>query len=192
MVTALLAAFWLGERSLTITKILAYLMGVSGLAVMFGSALQFGHHAILGIAGVLLAVFLQSLSAVWVKSINAKLPALSQVAGGLLFAVPAYLVTWSVVDGQWPQDLSQTNIIAIVYLGVIATTIGFALYYYILTHLSATRVALITLVSPVLALLIGYKLNHEPLTLKITGGTALILTALLMHEFAGRVKAKRY
>ncbi|MGJ0490935.1 DMT family transporter [Methylobacter sp.] len=187
LITALLSAIWLRERSLTPGKLLSYGFGIGGLAVMFGSALQFGPEAVLGIAGVLVSAFLQSASAVWVQRIQAKLPALSQVAGGLLLAVPAYWLTWWLIDGQWPESLPPASLASIVYLGVIATTIGFVLYYYVLTHLAATRVALITLLSPVLALMLGHTVNHEPLTMKIATGTALILAALVMHEYFDRV-----
>ena len=187
LMTALLAALFLGERSLTLGKLLAYGLGVGGLAIMFGSALQLGYEAVLGISGVLVSSFLQSLSSVWIKRIAAKLPALSQVAGGLLLALPAYLLTWGIADGHWPAALTPISLAAIIYLGVIATTIGFALYYYLLTHLPATRVALITLVSPLLALMLGHLINHEPLTLKIVTGTLFILSALIIHEFFDRL-----
>ena len=189
LMTALLAAIFLGERSLTLGKLLAYGLGIGGLIVMFGSALQLGHDAVLGIGGVLVSAFLQSLSAVWVKRIAAKLPALSQVTGGLLLALPAYLLTWWLVDGHWPVLLTPTSLAAIIYLGVIATSLGFVLYYYLLTHLPATRVALITLVSPLLALMLGHLMNHEPLTLKVVTGTLLILSALLVHTFFERIPA---
>ena len=189
LMTALLAALFLGERSLTLGKLLAYGLGVGGLAIMFGSALQLGYEAVLGISGVLVSSFLQSLSSVWIKRIAAKLPALSQVAGGLLLALPAYLLTWGIADGHWPAALTPISLAAIIYLGVIATTIGFALYYYLLTHLPATRVALITLVSPLLALMLGHIINHEPLTLKIVTGTLFILSALIIHEFFDRLPA---
>ena len=189
LMTALLAALFLGERSLTLGKLLAYGLGVGGLAIMFGSALQLGYEAVLGISGVLVSSFLQSVSSVWIKRIAAKLPALSQVAGGLLLALPAYLLTWGIADGHWPAALTPTSLAAIIYLGVIATTIGFVLYYYLLTHLPATRVALITLVSPLLALMLGHIINHEPLTLKIVTGTLFILSALIMHEFFDRLPA---
>lgn len=187
LITALLSAIWLRERSLTPGKLLSYGFGIGGLTIMFGSALQFGPEAVLGIAGVLVAAILQSASAVWVQRIQAKLPALSQVAGGLLLAVPAYWLTWWLTDGQWPASLPPASLASIVYLGVIATTIGFVLYYYVLTHLAATRVALITLLSPVLALMLGHTVNHEPLTMKIATGTALILAALVMHEYFDKV-----
>jgi drug/metabolite transporter (DMT)-like permease len=186
LMTAILAALMLGESSLTWGKILAYGCGISGLVVMFGSAMQYGNEAIMGIIGVLLAAFLQSASAVWIKRINARLPALSQVAGGLLLAMPVYLLTWGIADGAWPVSLSFVNLASIIYLGVIATTAGFALYYHVLTHLPATQVAMITLVSPVLALLLGNTVNHEPLTAKVISGTALILAALVVYTFFDR------
>ena len=189
LMTALLAAVFLGERSLTLGKLLAYGLGVSGLAVMFGSALQLGVDAVLGISGVLVSALLQSASSVWIKRIAAKLPALSQVAGGLLLALPAYLLTWGVIDGHWPTALTPTSLAAIIYLGVIATTLGFVLYYYLLTHLPATKVALITLVSPLLALMLGHFINHEPLTMKLITGTLFILSALIIHEYFDRLFA---
>lgn len=189
LMTALLAAIFLGERSLTPGKLLAYGLGVSGLVIMFGSALQLGYEAVLGIGGVLISVFLQSASSVWIKRVAAKLPALSQVTGGLLLALPAYLLTWGIADGHWPTLLTPTSLAAIIYLGVIATTLGFVLYYYLLTHLPATQVALITLVSPLLALMLGHGINHEPLTMKVITGTLLILSALIMHTFFDRFTA---
>ncbi|MEY3289086.1 MAG: hypothetical protein RLZZ419_1328 [Pseudomonadota bacterium] len=189
LMTALLAAVFLGERSLTLGKLLAYSLGIGGLVIMFGSALQLGNEAVQGIGAVLISVFLQSASSVWVKRIAAKLPALSQVTGGLLLALPAYLFTWAIVDGHWPALLTPTSLGAIIYLGVIATTLGFVLYYYLLTHLPATKVALISLVSPLLALLLGHGINHEPLTMKVITGTLLILSGLIMHTFFDRFSA---
>ena len=186
LITALLAAFWLREQSLTWGKLLSYFMGIAGLLIMFGSAFDMNYDAVLGMGGVLLGVFLQAFSAVWVKRIDAKLPALVQVAGGLLFALLAYLLTWRVFGGDLPIEVSFISSVSILYLGVVATTLGFVLYYYLLTQLEATQVALITLVCPVLSLLLGHTANHELLTQKIIIGTALILTALFIHLFFDR------
>lgn len=186
-ITALFAALWLKERSLTVGKLSSYFLGVAGLMVMFSSALQINSNAVYGIISILTAVSLQTASAVWVKRIDAKLPANMQVTGGLLLALPAYLLTWVIVDsGQWPQNLSMINTASIFYLGIIATTIGFVLYYYVLIHLSATSVGMIPMISPVFALYLGYSINHEPFTLKIATGSALILFALFMHVFFDR------
>jgi drug/metabolite transporter (DMT)-like permease len=187
LMTALLANVLLKEQHLSFTKLCAYGLGVWGLYIMFGTAINLGESAALGIAGVVLATLLQSVGAVWIKRIDAGLPALAQVAGGLCLALPAYFITWGMVDGVWPEQLSAVNIAAIAYLGMIATTIGFSLYYYLLMHLSATRVALISLTTPVMALMLGHLVNHEPLTKQIITGTSLILAALVLHELFDRI-----
>ncbi|MDP1773080.1 MAG: DMT family transporter [Methylobacter sp.] len=187
LMTAILAAIWLRERSLTLGNLLAYILGLGGLWIMFGSALQMGHDAVLGIVGVLVSTFLQGVSSVWIKRIDGKIPALSQVTGGLLLSLPLYLITWALFDGHWPTEISLVSLASIAYLGMIATTFGFVLYYYLLLYQSATKVALITLVSPIMALLLGHAVNHEPLTMKVATGTLLILGALLMHEFFDRL-----
>jgi len=179
--SAFFAAIWLQERNLTFGKLLSYFLGLSGLAIMFSSALDLNIKAVYGIVGVLTAVSLQTASAVWVKRIHAKLPAISQVTGGLLYALPAYILSWLLFDNaQWPQHLSVINLASIVYLGMIATTIGFALYYYVLIHLSATRVGMIPLSSPVFSLILGHTINQEAFNLKRATGTALILCALII------------
>ena len=186
-ITAIFAAIWLKERSLTFGKILSYFLGVSGLGVMFSSAIQLSYTALFGMISVLIAVSIQTASAVWVKRIDAKLPAVTQVTGGLLFTMPTYLASWILLDdAQWPEHLSIINISTILYLGVVATTIGFVLYYYVLIHLSATSVGMIPMISPVIALYLGFAINHEPFTLKVAIGTVLILSALCIHEFFDR------
>ncbi len=191
-ITTIFAAIWLKERQFTFAKLISYVLGIGGLSMMFSSALQLNIQAVYGILGVLMAMLLQTGSAVWVKRIQARLSATEQVTGGLLFALPAYLLSWAIMDNaQWPEQLETINIVSIMYLGLIATTIGFVLYYYVLIHLSATTVAMIPMVSPVLALYLGHTINHEPLTLKIVMGTALILSALLMHEFFDRFLGRK-
>ncbi len=183
LISAPMAALVLGERSLRPGLLLSYALGFGGLVVMFQSALSFAEGAALGVAGVIVAAILQAASAVWVKQINAGLPALVQVAGSLALAVPGYLVTFALSDSPWPDRLSLPSLLSIAYLGAIATPVGFALYFYVLNRLPATRVALITLITPVLSLYVGHVANGEPLHGKVLQGTALILAALLLNQW---------
>jgi drug/metabolite transporter (DMT)-like permease len=185
--TAILAAIFIKERSLSFAKLLSYFMGIGGLLVMFNSALELNFQAVQGMIAILIATFLYAVSSVWVKQIDAKLPALTQISGGMLFALPCYLVTWYLLDhGDLPEILSLKTQLAILYLGVIATPIGFALYYYVLIYLPATTVALITLITPVFSLILGHSVNQESLALKVAIGTGLILLALAIHTWPHR------
>ncbi|MDT4328576.1 DMT family transporter [Methylomonas sp. MED-D] len=186
-ITAFMAAAYLKERSLGWRKLAAYSLGAFGLAVMFSSARELHPMAIQGTLGILLATFIHAASAVWVKQIDAKLPSVQQITGGLLISVPLYWLTWLILDdGALPTQIQPQTLYAIVYLGVVATTLGFALYYYVLGQLPATDVAMMNLMTPVLSLLLGYLANREPITMKTVVGTSLIMAALALHQRADR------
>ena len=129
LLTAPLAAMVLGEQSLTLPRLLSYAVGLTGLGLMFRSALHLSQEAVLGIAAVLLAALFQALSSVWVKRIHARLPVFFMVCGSLLIAVPIYWLTWRLLDGHWPVVLPTRSLLSIAYLGVVATIVGFALYF---------------------------------------------------------------
>lgn len=185
--TAFMAAALLQERSLGLGKILSYLIGLAGLVVMFSSAIDLNIQAVEGMIALLVATFLHAISAIWVKKIHAELPAMAQITGGLLLSLPLYFATWYWLDNaQLPAMPSEQTVSAILYLGVIATPIGFALYYYVLARLPATNVAMINLMTPVLSLMLGYFANQEAMTPKVLAGTSLIMLALGLHSWMER------
>ena len=190
--TAFLAAAFLQERSLGWAKLFSYCLGISGLLVMFNSALDLNSMAIQGMLGVLLATFLHAASAVWVKRINAQLATLPQISGGMLLGLPLYWATWYWLEqGQLPVAIPDINLWAIAYLGLIATPLGLAWYYYVLSYMPATHVAMINLLTPVLSLWLGYSINQEPITEKTVLGTGLILLALALHNLIDRFQRRR-
>jgi drug/metabolite transporter (DMT)-like permease len=63
------------------------------------------------------------------------------------------------------------------------SVVGFTLYYYVIKHLDAGRVALIMLVTPVSALLLGQTLNAESIPASGWAGIALIGAGLMLYEW---------
>jgi drug/metabolite transporter (DMT)-like permease len=187
IVTGLMARFWLAEQGLTPPRLLALVVALAGLAQMFNVGLQAGGQALLGLAGVLVSVVCHSASAVWVKRLNAQLHGLTVTAGGLLVAVPLFLLSLLLQGQAWPAQIEIRTLGAIVYLGVVGSVLGFALYFYVLRHVETTRVALITLITPVIALLVGQWLNGESVDLHVWIGTALIMLGLLGFELGSRL-----
>lgn len=186
LVTGVLAAVLLSERSFTFGKSAGLAAGLIGLVIIFAGNLKFDPSALQGIAAVLLAVVLHSLSSVQVKRIGADVPALAVTGGGLLVAAPLYLATWYLGDGALPHDVPLRTGLAIFYLGVMGSVVGFVLYYYALKHLSAGRIALITLVTPVTALLLGRLFNSERVGPEVWWGTVVILSGLLLYQWGDR------
>lgn len=185
--TGVLATLLLRERALTPFKVIGMLCGVAGLAVMFSRGAADTMESAWGIGAVLFSTLVHSSSAVMIKRIDARVPALQVTAGGLVFALPLFLITWFLFDGHWPTELPSRAVTGILYLGVFGSVIGFILYYHILKHMEASRVALITLITPLTALLLGHWANGEPIDLKVIIGALLIITGLAFFELVDRI-----
>jgi drug/metabolite transporter (DMT)-like permease len=183
VVTALMASVWLNEPAFTRFRISGMTLGLLGLGIVFGHSLETGPGSVLGMAAVLLSVHIHSASAVWIKRIDARLQALETATGTLLVALPLFALNWVLFDGRWPASLDQRTIGAIVYLAVFGSALGFVLYYYVLRNVQATRVALITLITPVIALFLGQWINGESVSARDWLGTGIILTGLACFQW---------
>jgi drug/metabolite transporter (DMT)-like permease len=137
----------------------------------------------LGIAALLSAVALQSSGLVWLKRIGDDTHPLAMTLGTLVVALPLFFATWWWADGHMPTALPERALAATLYLGVFGSVLGFVLYYYMIKHMEAGRVALITLVTPVMALLLGHGLNNEAVPQQVWFGTAFILLGLGLHRW---------
>ena len=166
------------------------LAGLLGLIFIFGTGVELGANSVFGILAVLASVVIHSLSAVWVKRIGAQIPAMATTTGALLFAVPFYIVTWLIFDNGWPTQTPAHAVASIIYLGIFGSALGFMLYYYVLKQIEASRMALVTLITPVTALLIGTWLNNETLHSNVIIGTVLILSGLLFYEWGNIIARK--
>jgi len=186
LLVSVLGALWLDEKNFTTLKIGGILVGILGLAVVFESELRLGDDGWKGVLGVIASVSLYSFSMVMVKRINARLPALTSTTGGLLFSFPLFAVTFWIAGESVPVTVSVRTGLSIVYLAVFGSVLGFILFYYILGRLSSTSVALIALITPVLALLLGAALNGERLHVGVMAGCAMILSGLLLHQWGDK------
>ncbi|MEX0730208.1 MAG: DMT family transporter [Aquisalimonadaceae bacterium] len=193
LIAGVLAALWLNERNLTAIKITGILLGIAGLAVIFRADLSDYPTAWKGITALLVAASLHSVSMVLVKRHGESIPALAQSTGGLLLALPCYLLLWLLVDGgAWPEHIPLRSGLAILYLGGFGSVLGFLLYFHVLKRLTTGSVALITLITPVLALLLGRFVNQEQVPASVWAGSGLVLAGLALHQWGHRLGRQRY
>jgi len=183
IVTGLLAALFLGEKNLTPAKLAGMALGIGGLAIVFGDGAALNGQAGWGVAAILGSVLIHCASAVWIKRIGGCVPALASTAGGVTVATFLLQTTWIVLDAGLPAQVTARAAWSIAYLGLAGSVLGFSLYYYLLKHSETTRVALITLITPVSALLLGRVFNAEPITPGVILGTATILSGLALFQF---------
>ncbi len=180
-------SFWLlKENPFSPRRVIALLIAIAGLTVIFAHQFSLEKNAGLGVLGVIVSGLLFSLSSVMVKKITylgGEQPAgaFNQATGSLLLALPGLLLVWLIADGQIPHTISQKSGGSLVYLAIIGSLLGAGLFFYILRHLSATSVSMVTLITPVLALTLGALIAQEQLSASGYLGVALVLLGLLIY-----------
>jgi drug/metabolite transporter (DMT)-like permease len=79
-----------------------------------------------------------------------------------------------------PIVFSWQAIASILYLGVVGSALAFIGLYWLLTKISATNSSLITFVTPILALILGWAILQEVPDISIALGTGLILAGVYL------------
>lgn len=184
-VTGLMTLWLLKQNPFTPKKVLALVLALLGLVVIFYHQVQFNIRSVFGIVSVLISCVLFSFSSVWVKKLTqqeaVRFDAFNQASGALLFSLPGLVLSWWLMDGTLPQHVSLKSGGAIVYLAIMGSLVGAALFFFILQRMSASAVALITLMTPVLAIIIGKQLADEVLSSQTLIGVAIVLFGLLLY-----------
>lgn len=183
MLTGALAYVWLRERELTPVRVIALLIALSGLTLVVSGRLMLDGLAWRGIVGSLLSVVFFVVSAVWVKQANAQLHPMVQTSGTLWMSSLMYLLTVPLFGIHLPDEWNPVAVLSLGYLILFGSLLAFVLYFYILKHLPTSRVTLITLIAPMLAVLWGYLLRDERLQVSSVIGAALLLSALCLYQW---------
>jgi drug/metabolite transporter (DMT)-like permease len=140
--------------------------------------------------GVVVLLGALSWSAGSIYSRTARLPAAPRLAtalqmlwgGGFLLLVGGVAGEWARFD---PGATSLRSLLALAYLVVFGSLIAFAAYIWLLGVTSAARVATYAYVNPVVALLLGWALAGEPLTVRTGWAAAIILSAVVLLNLLG-------
>ena len=160
-------------------------MGTSiiGLAMICLSGSQ-KHVQPIGIVLMLMSVFAYSLSIFLVKKINADVQPMAQATGSILVStvLAALLLPWiwQYAPTHFP---SAKSLLALAYTVVMASLIAMFCYFKLVQNLKATTLSLTTVMTPMLAILIGAYLNHEQLSAQVFVGAVVILFGLFLYFY---------
>ena len=182
IITSVLASVILKDSQLSGTRISGMALGFVGLSVVFIEGMSISTSAILGLAAVVISASTQSLGSVLIKQQQPDFHPIAITAGSIIISLPLFLLN-CVVSGGWPETVPMKSALSILYLAIIGSSVGFPLYFYLLKKLSPERVAIVTLVTPITALLLGSFLNGEIISSKVWLGTAFILIGLSIYEY---------
>jgi len=96
-------------------------------------------------------------------------------AGQLLIAAAVmapFGVGTSVAEGI---SLTPTRFLAVFVLGVLGTGVGYLIYYRMIAEVGATKASIVTYLVPVVGLVVGVTVAHEPFSWRLVIGGLLIV-----------------
>jgi drug/metabolite transporter (DMT)-like permease len=183
--TALAEITILRTQKLTVRLASALLIGIAGVAVLTSRTLNLGGAPIDRIGGVGLMIAALSWSIASVLNRKLPLPASKTVSSGAQMLVGGLMLgAISTVAGEWPAfhpaAVSLGAWLALLYLTVVGSIVGFTAYLWLIHHESPTKVGTYAYVNPVVAVILGYLLAGEELGTRTILGTFFVLISVVL------------
>ena len=93
----------------------------------------------------------------------------------------AILMVIATITGEWTAIApTSRSLMAVLYLVVVGTFVGYVCYVYALKHLPVSTVSLYAYVNPVIAVILGSLLLRERFTPRMAVAIAIIFVAMLI------------
>ena len=170
-----------GER-LSWARICGVILGVCGVGVVFSNQLTLaGSRALAGCVALVLSAMFAAYSNVLVKAYGKDLDPAILAAGQMFFGLLVLLAVGIPLEGN-PLRYHWTPkaLIALLYLAVVGSVIAFLLYYWLVLNMDVTKSMLISLVTPVVAVLLGMIVLNEQIGWRTLAGGAMIMLGIAL------------
>ncbi len=179
----LIAHYYLPAEQITWAKLVGVLLGIAGVALICWDQLHGGGRA--AVAGSLVIVagaFAVAYSNVLIKLRGGHIDPAVLAAGQMLCGLgPLLLVGYWAEGNPFKFHWTLRAVGSLCYLAVVGSCIAFLLYYWLVRRMDVTKTMLISLVTPVIAVLLGMFWLHEGLTWRIAGGGAGIMAGIALN-----------
>ena len=176
----LLAWIFLPSETITRLKVFAVFLGIIGVAVIFLEQLKIDNvMAFAGCVAIVVGAYAAAQASILIKAKGSSLHPASLVFTQMVCGLPAIIIYALVAEGN-PLAFNWTwrAILCVAYLTVFGTIAAFWLYYWLLSRIESTKAMMISLVTPLIAVIIGAVVLGETLPPQTLFGGLLILLSI--------------
>lgn len=166
VLVVLISLFWHGSEPMTRRQIAGVALGFVGIGFVFSEGWRdfLNPQYALGIFGCFASCFTWSLGMVMSKRFNsAEVPPMLNAGIQIFFGGLGGFVLSVFFDKHHNIQHTWEGWLAITYLFVFGSALAFSLYMIVLKYLPATVASIYTYINPVVAILLGWLVLHEPL-----------------------------
>ncbi len=185
-----LAWIFLPHEKITKLKVCAVVVGIIGVAVIFVDQLRIESvMAFAGSVAIVVGAYAAAQASILVKAKAGAIHPASLVFSQMLCGLPLLLIYALIAEGNpLSHNWSWTAIVCVLYLTIAGTIAAFWLYYWLLARIESTKAMMISLVTPLIAVVIGNIFLGETLPAQTLVGGLLILASIALIVFRRRTK----
>jgi drug/metabolite transporter (DMT)-like permease len=170
-----------GRARITLSVAIGVLLGLAGVALIFGADVRTGRSEMLNSLVVLIGTVSWSIGMVYSRS--ARLHPDSHMAAGMsLLAGAVLLFLGGTVTGEIASfhvtAVSMKPLLALAYLAIAGSLVAYSAYFWLLNRFPPTLVSTHTYVNPLVALALGWAIGGEVLAPRVVVGGLIVLAAI--------------
>jgi drug/metabolite transporter (DMT)-like permease len=171
----LISVLWTHHEPITPRRLLGVFIGFSGVVLLIGLNAFFAlDQHLVGQAAILLATACSAVSVVYGRRFASVSPEI--VAAGMLTAASILLVPMALIlESPWRITPSMPSLAALTANAVVATGLGFTLYFRLIRTVGSMGTASTSYLKPTVGVLIGHVFLGEPLTGTLVMGMVAVL-----------------
>src|ERR1043166_3824228 len=181
----ILAWIFLPNERITKMKIFAVGLVIVGVAVIFYDQLKVQNlMAFLGCLGVVVGSYAAAQASILIKAKGGAMHPAALVFGQMICGLPLIITYSLIVEGN-PLTFhwNWMSAICVLYLTIFGTIAAFWLYYWLLSKIESTKAMMISLVTPLIAVVIGAITIGEKMPPQTGIGGLLIITSIGLIVF---------
>lgn len=166
-------------------------LGICGMVVLMWPALRMGLHLgrreFIGAGWVLLSSFSWASGSIISKRWHLKVDAYVASGWQMLMAGLANCFIGVLLGSFKAASWTRPAVLAIGYLIIAGSWVGFTAYVWLLHHVSTSKLATYAYVNPLVAVFLGWLILHERITPFILAGSAIVMVSVILITGAKHV-----
>jgi drug/metabolite transporter (DMT)-like permease len=179
---AVLSHFFLkGERMRPLGAV-GLLVALGGVALLFSQDLAAlgGPRVAFASAVTLLAPLSSAVAQTAIKRHGKAVHPMTLNAGGMVLCAVVIGALAVAFERDRPMHLDRVSVGALLYLAIFGTVVTFSLYFWLLHHMTATRLSLIAYCIPVVAVVVGALTLGEAVTPHLVAGGVMVIAGSVL------------
>ncbi len=177
----------LGNEKLSMKTTLGILLGMFGIFLIYQNSLSdlLNPEYRQGVFAILIAVLMWAIGTIITKkgSENSLTMLMNvsvqMIIAGIILTAIQFILTPTISTENW----SLRSVLAMVYLAIFGSVVGYVAYSYLITQMSSTKVSVLSYVNVVVALFLGWLILDETITSRIIMAASLIIGGVFIVNY---------